>query len=400
MQRVLDNKTEVLKLNENSIKAPFTNRGAVNTIIVDWIQFTIFHKDLKMLQDSGFFNLKDYAINIFIKLFKINPSDLCFDNGGINGYEFSISYKNIYAYYSISRLDMGINFKLSGQACRDFENLGIEWIDFFKQLNKDYIVGYNRIDIAIDDYTGKYFTIRKLQNYIKKGQIVSKFKFSLELTKRKLLDGSISGDTLQFGSKASRVQITFYNKLLERQSQGYIIDNNIQSWVRTELRFRQERAKEIVALIIQDNNFSTTIKGILKNYICFVELSEDDSNKSRWPVADFWQDFTDNIDKIKLSRINIENSISRKKDWLLHSISKSQLMVLLSEVDNIEIDNCTSDYLLNMLKFPTEKISDKDIQFINDERSKQFKAPITREQILDYLDNIKEVIFLNQHLPF
>lgn len=385
-------------MNKNSIKAPATNRGAVNTLIVDWCQFTIFYKDLKILEDSKFISIKDFAINLFIKLFKINPTELYFENGGINGYEYSISHKNIYCYYSIGRPEMGINFKLSGQACRDFENLGIEWIDFFRTLNT-YVVGYNRIDIAIDDYTDKYFNIRKLQKYIKKGYVTSKFKSSLELTKRNILDGSILGDTLQFGSKASRVQITFYNKMLERQSQNYIIDNSITSWTRTELRFRQERAKEIVDLIINDNNFSSTIKGILKNYICFLEPT-DDSNKSRWPIAKWWNDFTDNIDKIQLSRINIENTISKKKDWLFHSISKSQLMVLLSELDNIETDDYTSDYLLRMLKFPTNKLNDKDIQFINDERYKHHKEPITREQILDYLEDIKQIVFLSQELPF
>lgn len=385
-------------MNENSILAPITNRGAENTLIVDWCQFTIFYKDLKILEDAQIISVKDFAINLFIKFFKINPTELCFEIGGINGYDYTISYKNIYCYYSISRPDMGINFKLSGQACRDFENLGIEWIDFFKILNT-YVVGYNRIDIAIDDYTDKYFNIRKLYEYIQKGQVTSKFKASLELTKRNIVDGSILGDTLQFGSKASRVQITFYDKMLERQSQNYIIDNNIKNWTRTELRFRQERAKEIVYLIINDNNFSNTIKGILKNYICFLEPSND-SNKSRWPVAKFWSDFTDNIDKIKLSRINIENTISKKKEWLFHTISKSQLMVLLSELDNIETDDHTSDYLLRMLKFPTDKLTDKDIQFINDSRYKQHKEPITREQILDYLEDIKQIVFLSQELPF
>lgn len=385
-------------MNSNSILAPATNRGAVNTLIVDWCQFTIFYKDLKILEDSYFISIKDFAINLIIKLFKINPAELCFETGGINGYEYSISYKNIYCYYSISRPDMGINFKLSGQACRDFENLNIEWIDFFKKLNT-YVVGYNRIDIAIDDYTDKYFDIRKLQKYIKKGYVSSKFKSSLELTKRNILDGSILGDTLQFGSKASRVQITFYNKMLERQSQNYIIDNSITNWTRTELRFRQERAKEIVNLIINDNNFSNTIKGILKNYICFLEPTGD-SNKSRWPVAEFWEDFTNNLDKIKLSRINIENTISKKKDWLFHSMSKSNLMVLLSELDNIETDDFTSDYLLRLLRFPCKKLTDKDIQFINDERYKNHKEPIDREQIYDYLEDIKQVVFLSQELPF
>lgn len=385
-------------MNENSSKAPVTNRGAVNTLIVDWCQFTIFYKGLELLEKMPFVSIKDFAINTFLKLFKINPSDLCFENGGINGYDYSISYKNIYCYYSISRPDMGINFKLSGQACRDFEALGIEWIDFFKDLNT-YDIGYNRIDIAIDDYTDNYFTIRKLQRYIKKGQVSSKFRSSLELTKRKILDGSILGDTLQFGSKASRVQITFYDKMLERQSQNYIVDNNITNWTRTELRFRQERAKEIVNLIINDNNFSLTIKGILKNYICFLEPTGD-SNKSRWRVADFWLEFTDNIGKIRLSRINLESSIVKKKDWLFHSISKSQLMVLLSELDNIKIDGDVSEFLLRMLKYPTDKISDKDIQLINDYRYKTHKDLITREQILDYLEDIKEVVFLKQELPF
>jgi len=385
-------------LDKNLNLAPVTNRGAENTLIIDWCQFTIFYKDLNTLEKSYFINLKDFAINLFIKFFKINPAELCFETGGINGYDYSISYKNIYCYYSLSRPDMGVNFKLSGQACRDFEDLGIEWIDFFKELN-DHIVGYNRIDIAIDDYTDKYFTIRKLYKYIKKGYVTSKFKSSLELTKRTVADGSILGDTLQFGSKASRVQITFYDKMLERQSQNYIINNNIKNWTRTELRFRQERAKEIVYLIINDNDFSKTIKGILKNYICFLE-PKSDSNKARWPVAKFWIDFTDNIDKIKLSRINIENTISKKKEWLFHSISKSQLMVLLSELDNIETDDNTSDYLLRMLRFPTNKLTDKDIQFINDERYKQHKEPITREQILDYLEDIKQIVFLSQELPF
>lgn len=385
-------------MNENSILAPITNRGAENTLIVDWCQFTIFYKDLKIMEDSQIISVKDFAINLFIKLFKINPAELYFEVGGINGYDYSISYKNIYCYYSISRPDMGINFKLSGQACRDFENLGIEWIDFFKKLN-NYVVGYNRIDIAIDDYTDKYFNIRKLYDYVKNGQVTSKFKASLELTKRNISDGSILGDTLQFGSKASRVQITFYDKMLERQSQNYIIDNHIKNWTRTELRFRQERAKEIVYLIINDNDFSSTIKGILKNYICFLEPSKD-SNKSRWPIAHFWEEFTNNIDKIKLSRINIENSISKKKEWLFHSMSKSQLMVLLSELDNIETDDFTSDYLLRMLKFPTDKLTDKDIQFINDSRYKQHKEPITREQIYDYLEDIKQIVFLSQELPF
>lgn len=51
----------------------------------------------------------------------------------------------------------------------------------------------------------------------------------------------ILGDTLQFGSRASLVQITFYDKLQERKNNNYIVRDDVKYWVRTELRFRNEK---------------------------------------------------------------------------------------------------------------------------------------------------------------
>lgn len=392
-------------MNENSFKAPTTNRGAVNTInnhflLIDWCQFTIFYKELTqdIYEQTKIFNINTFVINIFSKLFGLSSNDLVHETTSLNGYEMSYSYNNIYAYFSPSRIDMGINFKLSGQGCRDYERLGIEWVDLFKKL-REYEVNYNRIDIAIDDYTGKYFNIEKLQKYIRRGQVVSKFKSSLDIVKRDLEDGKIIGNTLQFGSKASRVQITFYDKLKERISQNNIIDENIKSWIRTEIRFRHERAKEIATEIIYNTDFNRLVKGVLHNYISFVEKSKKDINKSRWKVANWWSDYLDGINKIQLSIINVEHSITKKIRWLDSSVSRTQFMSLLSTIDNVDLDLVSTELIKNILIHGSRKITPKDIQMINNFRSKERLSLLTKEQINDFISDIQDVIVLKNSLP-
>lgn len=395
-------------MSENSILAPDTNRGAVNTIVnelnqrilVDWCQFSIFYSSEKnTLEKSEILNIKNFAYQLFIELFKVNPNDLIFENIGINGYSASLSYKDIYAYFSPDRLDMGVNFKLSGCGCRNFEDLNLTWIQLFKKIN-EYKHNYNRIDIAIDDFTNHYFTIEKLQKWIRKGRVVSKFKSSLDIIKRNILDGSILGNTLQFGSKASRVQITFYNKMLERQSQNYIIDNNIESWIRTEIRFRNERADEISKEIIHNANFNALIKGILANYISFLIPSSTDSNKSRWSIAPWWSAYLQRVGKVQLTSINIESNLIKKKEWLHRTVSRSQFQVFVANLDNIDSDCITTDYIREILLDGCKRINDKDLQMINDYRLKHNLPLITHDQIRALTDNIKEVLILNKELPF
>ena len=388
-------------------KAPDTNRGAVNTytnteltqnIIVDWCQFSIFFGDNEDIKNYDFVKMRSYVYLLFYKLFGLEKEHLIYSDSGINGYTSSISYKNIYAYFRVDMPIMGINFKLSGTGCRDYEDLNLSWIELFRRINS-YTHNYNRIDIAIDDFTGNYFTIEKLQKYIKKGRVVSKFKSSLDIIKRKISDGSILGNTLQFGSKASRVQITIYNKLLERQSQNYIVDNSITFWHRTELRFRNERATEIANELVNNQNFNLLIKGILGNYLSFLTPGND-SNKSRWEIAPFWQEFLENMDKIQLSNLNIESTLSKKKKWLVESTSHTNLMVILSELDSIDTSVITSEFIKNMLVNGYKRINDKDMQLINSHRIKNNQSIITKDQLCDLINDVKEVLILKDELPF
>ena len=137
------------------------------------------------------------------------------------------------------------------------------------------------------------------------------------------------------------------------------------------------------------------VKGVLSNYLNFLVKSPTDSNKARWSVAPWWNEFLEEFDKISLTVRNPENNITKKKQWLYDFVSKTDLTVFLSELDNFELDNQSSSFLKEFLIKGFRNLSDKDLEKINSHRLSTNLVPITKEQLQDYLYSIKDVILVN-----
>lgn len=368
-----------------------------NELIIDWFQFTIFpglnYKDgYKLLYED--LPSKDRIIPIlFQELFNISSSDIIMENFGQNGYNVNYSYKDISIMLNSDRDDMGINVKLTGQGCRDYEDLGLTWQELFDKIS-NYDINFNRIDIAIDTFSNKYYNVELIKKYVINGNCSSKFRCSLEMTRRDTDIGSILGNQIQFGSRASNIQVVFYDKYLERQSAGRIIEDNIKNWYRCELRFRHENALEIFKLINNKEDYSGLIKSVLYNYIDFKEPNSSDKNKSRRPTVGWWLRFLENAGKLQLSVKSSERTISKVYNWLLQSTSRSNLMVYLSQMINIDLDTISTDLIYSYLTNGIEKITDKDIQMINDYRIANKHLPLTKSQINDYIQDIKDHILV------
>lgn len=402
---------------KNFVEPPSTNRGAQNTtpienkgileigtlkenqrICVDWCQFTIF--------DKFGYSAYDY----FDILFGIKKEDVLFECKGLFSYSYTYSYKNIKIFTS-DNLDYGLHVYLTGQACRDFEDItyrqstGVlsftkhtSWYSLFEKA-KRYNANFTRLDIAIDDFSGEYFTIDDLMTCIDKGEVKTKFKDVTDFRKLVIQDTKVSGRTLWFGSRASRIQVVFYDKLLERASQNYIVDNDIKFWLRCEMRFRVERANEIVTkYLTETNDFSKLIKGVLDYYLSFIETDPYDTNKSRWKRKDFWSRYLDNVEKSRLTSIPIESSIVRKKVWIDNSVSRSEFAVLLSSLDNLELDDKLCNYFYDLFKIGYSKLDEKDLVMINEFRLQNNKTVITMEQIEDFVKDIQGVLLLSNKL--
>lgn len=403
-----------------SQEPPITNRGVVNTlenektidfkgeinnlgqfILFDWFQFTIHYEFSDFasgaIKENDKYYLTGYIIynkvvRLFKDLFNINNSDILYENKGINGYTSCYYYNNIKMYVS-DKMEMGINILMSGKGCRDFDRLGLDYKDLIISLKK-YCTKYNRIDISIDDFTNNYFTLGKLKKSINKGLVVSKFRTYFYMHKGIIETNEILGDTIQFGSRASEVQITFYDKLKERINNNYLVADEIKYWVRTELRFRDKKINELLDRYISENiSLNELAKGILYNYINFVDKSND-SNKCRWQTSNWWKEYLENINKLRFLPATLETTITRKKKWIDNTTSKSNFIVFLSELNDVNLDEYTTDYIFNYFKKGYSELTDKDIQLINDYRISKKLNPWTKEEIKDYINDLQDLILV------
>lgn len=112
--------------------------------------------------------------------------------------------------------------------------------------------------------------------------------------------------------------------------------------------------------------------------------------------ADWWDSFLGNFSKLSITSYLPERTITRKKTWLYNSTSKSNLMVLLSSLDNLERDTNTSDYLLELFKKGFEKFNYKDLQLINDYRLKNKLEPLTKMEVEAYIQDLHSIILKSE----
>lgn len=281
---------------------------------------------------------------------------------------------------------------MSGQGCRDFDTLGLSYKDLIIAINERG-GSYSRIDIAIDDFTNKYFTLKKLKRYVNNKQVKGKFRTYYSVRKGLIEDNVVLGDTLQFGSRASLVQITFYDKLKERVNNNYIVSDDVKYWFRTELRFRGERCAELFESYLVSENLNNFIKGVLYEHIDFLDKSNNDSNKWRWITAKWWTDYLENIDKIKFVPINFEASITKKRAWIKKSVEKSSAMCFFANMPtNVNLDDYIKNYFIESLINGVDKFEDSDVQVINIHRTSIGKKAFTKEVLNDYMRDLKDVI--------
>lgn len=406
-------------MDQKTLKTPITNRGVDNTfkshfcldikgqtndleefILFDWFQATILDLNLEILSDTGeLIGVTDYkkiAYDLFRELFGIGASDLVFEYKGINGYNARLEYKNIYIMWHTTEVRMGIHILMSGQGCRDFEQLGLDYFEFINKLSK-YRVNYNRIDISIDDFTGKYFTMSRIIDYCRHGMVVSPFIHCFNMEKLRLKDGVNEGHTVQFGSKASQIQVTFYDKLKERASKNIIVHHDIKFWTRCEVRFRHDRADELISMIKQNHCLNETIKGVLYKYLDFKTKNSNDSNISRRTTVRWWSEFLEGIDKLDFSKLLPEHSITKKMNWLHNSTAKSNVMVIMANMNLITPDNKSVDFVLENLQKGTDLLTNKDLQIINDYRRSIGLIPCTFGEIKDMVHEVKSVLFVTNN---
>lgn len=319
-------------MGSNTCLPPYSNRGVENTsqnglrALVDWLQVTF--KNVQNITD----------IIDFLGLEKDWFLDTTFGN---YGYDRSLRFGHISIYYysyPTGRVEGSyFHLEMTGQGCREYEELSkYDWITFFELLVM-LDVNITRLDLAIDDFKG-YFTLKKLAKKIKNEELISKFKRCKRIEDILIKDGSTVGETLYFGRSSSDIQVRIYDKFAQQLTLGKEMDKDITCWIRTEVQMRDKRALQAVFELINNiQNVGATVQGILRNYIKFVDKKEDDSNKSRWPISKFWLKFLNNVEPLKLTLVAPDKTIQQAHSWMKKGVAPTLSMVFEAFGDNQEM---------------------------------------------------------------
>lgn len=113
------------------------------------------------------------------------------------------------------------------------------------------------------------------------------------------------------------------------------------------------------------------------------------------PSSLWWFEYLERVDKLKFNFKYKESDITRKRNWIENSVSKTQLQVILSQYDYVvDHDEDTKLYLLSIINSGQDKLKLKDMQCINDERIKNGLLPLQYNELEDIISELKKDILL------
>lgn len=259
-----------------------------NLLLVDWLTFTT-----KIWSEADLLSMLQLS------------SDITWEE--LDTYRYGYKHRKTYSGMSIlsdGQEGMGICVEFSGQGCRSFETYStLPWLSLFQILMDPYNeFNITHIDLAFDDHTG----------ILDLGQLLDdtdNHRYRSRSRWWKVEYGSC-GTTIYHGSPQSNIRVRIYDKAAERG----LLDGT--HWVRVEIVLRDENASGSVQACLDKGEIGFVFGGILSNYLVYCDPSGD-SNKSRWPVAEYWAKLLNGASVIHIAaRPGTEYNIWRLESYL------------------------------------------------------------------------------------
>ena len=264
-----------------------------NLILIDWITFTT--------KIWSVFDLK-YALGL-------SGQEWDLLDHGFHGYKRAEVFNGVTIMYEgrpkeDGTDDMGVCVEISGQGCRALESFAnIDWLCFFgflmEELNEFKIT---RLDLAYDDHTG---VLDKLRLKVDTDEHCYRSKFRTWEVRY-----GNKGFSIYHGSRQSQAMIRIYDKAAERG----LLDGT--HWIRVEIQLREENAAGAIRAYLDKQNLGAVYGGMLATYLVYCEGCED-SNCSRWPVAEYWKHLIQDAQRIHIAASpGVEYNIFRLQSFI------------------------------------------------------------------------------------
>ncbi len=266
-----------------------------------------------------------------------------------------------------TRRDMGICVDMSGQGCRAFEQYSsLSWFDLFGRLvalPAPARVCFTRLDLSYDDFDG-FLDVQEISiDALARNFTSPSKKVKVILSDDQKTD--VQGATVYVGADSSDCRLRIYDKLAERIANdpniktvddALAVKQEILCWVRVELVLRHDLCRSCIDKLLELRNVGAVLGGLLRNYCCFREPTSD-SNKSRWPIASYWEQLLLGVERIRLWHSpGVEYDVIRSVAHMVRQYG--QLIVVLSKVNllgGIEglVSSCNKAFPLLNKKYQT-----------------------------------------------
>lgn len=313
---------------------------------VDWLAFTVPCKNLDYkITIKKFLDAWGYDLDLFEAI----PGRYFYNSGLTIGYYFNIFYNDPSKEIS-KNSSMTINFQLTGNGCTDLgyhlkdlldsKDDEANWLYLFEWLEK---MGckITRCDLALDDFKG-CCSFETMIAHLKKGFYRS-IKKTYSISRGADQKQNSKGLTIYVGKmpaggagSSGVVYARFYKKLDEFREKNQLppqIARNTGVWDRYEISFSKRKAQKVVDEILEVGSFGKIYFGILRNLVEFLNPTKNKNgnlyrNKSNWQVCDWWADFLQNAEKVKIgSDATRETNLPEMLEWLRVSVLPSLRLI-------------------------------------------------------------------------
>lgn len=285
------------------------------------------------------------------KLLHMDMNWFTHESRGFYHYTETFSYGAIRIFRNLENVNMGIMLDLSGDGCRQLEEVFEEdndrsWTEFFRSLYDDDIFGVGvlvdtkvtRIDIALDELIvegQENFDLYVLKEKMEQGLVDTTFKnfdfnggFAYE--HQKMVNKGLS---LYFGSRQSSLYFNFYQKDYElaRKENMSVEEARKKHEIknRYEIRLSDEKAFLFVEYFLSSGeSLDWLVKEIINQSLTVYDI-EDDVRV----YCKVWYDVIDKLEGLKLSVQAEKPSIEKTLRWLSNYLAPSLKMI--KEIDSL-----------------------------------------------------------------
>ncbi|MBQ7641540.1 MAG: replication initiation factor domain-containing protein [Acholeplasmatales bacterium] len=372
-------------------------------IIIDYLSLT-FPQAYNNLSER---NEAYYILDIFREYFKLDMCQIEECNYAVNNYR----YQFILSKYIILRCSGPMNafgyrtcqLELKGEGCREFERLKkgeATWRDFL-----EFLIGFNmnfkRIDVTVDDLSGKEIKMKYLFDKIESNCYTSIFK-----TEPKILGTLKRGLTIDFGSRNSMTELCIYDKLNQQKSLGKKLDE--EYWTRYEMRFRQGKADSVVLDLLEnyeddtDDVYGLDLKAFATKALYAIldikeKLRDDKAHLCREATDPKWLKFLETTEKGILPKAVARKSTSETS--YNYIMPKAKMILLLWFVEAKCNKKLFEERLYHELFNLLSDTSRMQLKRFNEFMVERNLPTYTDESFKDLLKEISQIIEEGE-LPF